>query len=132
MPTIQVETSFKQLLDAVAQLPPEELNAFTEEVVALRANRTAPHVAEDEASLLLQINRGLSADLQTRSAELVARRQQEVITASEQAELIRLSNWIEQLEAERIAALAKLAYLRNVSVRELMASLGIPPPAYAD
>ena len=49
MSTIQIQTSVEQLLDSVAQLPPDELASLTEKIVALRANQAAPHVAHDEA-----------------------------------------------------------------------------------
>ena len=57
------------------QLPQHELETFVAQIVALRAQRTAPYLSQDETALLLQINAGISSDLQRRFNELVAKRQ---------------------------------------------------------
>jgi hypothetical protein len=44
------------------------------QIVALRAQRTAPHLSQDETLLRLQINSAISPDLTRRFNELVAKR----------------------------------------------------------
>jgi len=51
---IEAQVSTEQLLRAVEQLPPQELAAFVAQVVALRAQREAPHLGQPETTLLLQ------------------------------------------------------------------------------
>jgi hypothetical protein len=131
MPHLQVEATPDQLLQAVAQLPPDELTNFVERVLTLRAERVAPHLTRDEASLLLRINRALSLELQRRYDELVASRRAETLTPEEHAELLQLTDDIERFEADRVEALAELAGLRATTVTDLMRSLGIEPPPYA-
>jgi hypothetical protein len=46
----------------------------------------------------------------------------------EQAELIQITDRIEQLDAERIEYLGELALLRQRSLTEIMQDLGIQPP----
>jgi hypothetical protein len=130
MPVIQAEASQEQLLRAVEQLKPDELDRFVAQVVALRAARVAPNLPHDEAVLLQRINTGLSAELQQRFDELVERRQQELLTQAEHTELVALTDQIEQRDAERTEALVQLALLRHLSVRELMQTLGLQPPTY--
>lgn len=132
MPTIQIEAqvSTEQLLRAVEQMAAQELEAFVARVLTLRAQREAPHLPPDESALLLKINQAIPPDLQQRYDELIAKRRTETLTPDEYAELLQLTDRVEQLEAERVGALATLAQVRHVSVTELMQTLGLPLPAY--
>ena len=131
MPHLQVEATSDQLLEAVAQLPPEELMTFVERVLTLRAGRFASHVSGDEASLLLQINRAVPAELQRRFDELVAARDAETLTAREHDELLQLTDDIELFDVARVEALGELAVLQGKTVADVMRSLGIEQPPYA-
>jgi hypothetical protein len=132
MPTIQIEAqvSNRDLLRAVEQLPANELNHFVEEVLALRSQRDAPRLSATETELLLRINRGLPEDRWQRYEELIGKRRAETLTAAELAELQGCTDEAEQCEADRLAALAQLAQLRQTTLSQLMASLGISPASY--
>ena len=119
--------STEQLLHAVERLPPQELATFVAQVLALRAQRAAPHLSQAETALLLQINRVVPADRQRRFDELVAKRQAETITPDELQELIAITDQIEERDGQRLAALVELAQLRQTSVSTLMDALGIKP-----
>lgn len=127
MPVIRSEASTDDLLDALAQLPTEELTRFAERVASLRAERVAPHVAHDEAVLLQRIGRGLPEGTRRRYGELLTNRDDARLTAAEHAELLRLTDEVELLDAERAEAFVALARLRGVSLPALMQSLGIQP-----
>ncbi|HUE74625.1 MAG TPA: hypothetical protein VMP01_27405 [Pirellulaceae bacterium] len=114
------------LLDAVGKLPPDELNAFVEQVIRLRAQTIAPSLGCRESELMQLINAGLPSPEAARYQELKERRDAELLTPREHAELLELSDRIEELNADRIAALAELAQLRGVSLRQLMDQLEIP------
>ena len=133
MPVIQLEAqlSSTQLLQAVEQMPSEELAGFLERVLALHAQRSAAHLDLTESELLLQINRSLPPALRERYEALVAKRCAEILNAEEYAELLHLTEQIERLDANRLAALAELARLRQTSLTDLMQALGIQPPDYA-
>jgi hypothetical protein len=124
-----IQASTQQLLDAIAQLPPKELEAFVVQVLKLRAQRQIPHLSSSESELLLKINRSLSKPQQSRFDQLVAKRQELTITEPELAELIEITEQIELLNAERMAALAELAISRNQTLKQIMQDLGIHPPA---
>ena len=80
-----------------------------------------------EAQLLDKINQGIPAALQTEYQSLRTKREAEVLTSEEHSQLIELSKRIEQLSANRLKALATLAQLRQISLTDLMAQLGIEP-----
>jgi hypothetical protein len=127
MPTVQVEANLSsaQLLQAVKQLAPAELDQFTHQVLALRAHRQAPHVSAAEAQLLLKINEGLPDPLRQRYDTLIQKRTAGVLTAEELAELVQLGDQVEQREADRLQALVQLAHLRQISLDQLMQDLGL-------
>jgi hypothetical protein len=133
MPTIQVEAqvSTEQLLRVVEQMPTHELNTFVASVLALRAQREAPHLSQAESDLLLKINHAIPPELQQRYNELISKRRAETLSAEEHTELLNMTDQIEKLEADRVAALADLARLRHTSVPELIFTLGIEAPTYA-
>src|SRR5271166_2560717 len=120
MPTVHVEAhlSSDDLLRAVQQLDLPELEQFLSRVVALRAQRQAPRLRQTETDLLATINRGLPDDLRQRHNTLAEKRDQETLTSEEHAELLRLTEQIEQLQAERITALSALAQVRGKALTE--------------
>ena len=130
MTTIPIEVSTEQLLRAVEQLPAPELDTFVAQVVALRAQRAAPHLSHEETTLLLQINAGLTPPEQARFALLVAKREAETIADDELDELIALTDEVEQRDAQRLAALRDLAQLRHTTLPLLMDALGIKAPSH--
>jgi hypothetical protein len=83
-----------------------------------------------EAELLLKINEGLPEDQRQRYRDLIGKRRQQVLTPQEHAELLQLTDQVEQREAARTSALAELARLRGTSLAELMTALGIQAPAH--
>ena len=131
MPTIQVQAQLtsRELLKAVAKLPPRELNRFVAEVVALRAR--APRLSHTESELLTKINRGLPSDLQDRYDELIGKRSEATLTEPEHDELLRLTEQVEAWDVERVELLAELARSRKTTLPALMKDLGIKPPPHA-
>jgi hypothetical protein len=124
-----MQASTQQLLDAISQLPSKELEAFVVQVLKLRAQRQIPHLSSAESDLLLKINRSLPKSEQSKFDQLVAKRQALTITEAELAELIDVTERLEALNAERMAALAELAVSRNQTLKQVMQDLGIHPPA---
>ena len=130
MPTIQVEAqvSSGELLRAVEQLSSAELERFVLQVIALKAGRSAPQLSRTEAELLAIVNQALPAALGQRYAELLSKRRAETLTADEYAELVRLGDQVEKLEANRLEALVELAYLRKTSLSSLVKDLDLRVP----
>ena len=96
-----------------------------------RNRRSKARLSDRESILLEKVNFGLSAETWLRYHELIAKRQDEMLTTAEQASLVALSDQIEALNAQRLEALAELARLRGVSLPILMTELGIKVPRHA-
>ncbi len=127
MPTVQVEAQLSSdtLLQAAEQLSLSELEELEARLRALSARRKAPSLSHEESVLLLTINQGLSSSERGRLDELVDKRREEMITPAEYRELLDLTDKSENLNAQRVAALADLARLRGVSLPEVMDQLGL-------
>ena len=128
---VQAQLPTDELLKAVGQLSQPELERFVSQILALRAQRQAPTVSQREAELLQTINQGVPAEIQQRYDELIAKRRAETLTSEEYKELLHLTSEIERLAVKRLEYLAELARIRQTSLRDLMAQLGIPAPTYA-
>ncbi|MDZ7359592.1 MAG: STAS/SEC14 domain-containing protein [candidate division KSB1 bacterium] len=132
MAVIQIEAqlSTEQLFKAVKQMPQNELEKLVAQVLALRAERVAPRLSENESALLLKINRGVPKALQKRYNALIAKRQTETLSKKEYNELLHMTSRIERLDVERMKYLVALARLRKKSLTTLMRELGIKTSAY--
>lgn len=123
--------SLDELLKAANQLSETDLETLVNGIFLLRARRKALILPSQEASLLLQINQGIPADLHQRYYVLTKKRDAETLTSDEYEELLHLSDRIELLTAQRADALVKLATLRQIPLLQLMDDLGIQSPTYA-
>jgi hypothetical protein len=83
-----------------------------------------------EATLLERITKGLPREQQARYQELIGRREARTLAQEEHDELLRLTDQVEQAEADRAAALVELAQLRQVPVDHLLRELGIRPACH--
>jgi hypothetical protein len=122
--------SIDELIKAADGLDASDLDLLLQQVVFLRARRKTPVLPAAEAQLLLNINQGIPADLLANYQVLRKKREAETLTDAEYDRLIQLSTEIEQIGVQRLEALARLAQLRQVSIIDLMATLGIQPMSY--
>jgi hypothetical protein len=133
---------------AVIQVEPDLAEAFntapkTRQKKALSAMRQAlrtekerlaevPRLSKKETELFLRINHALPPKKQERYNELRQKREDETLTESEHAELLKFVDELMTVWTDRLQAVVDLAKLRRVSPRELMKQLGIDPRAYGD
>ncbi len=131
MPVYKVEAQVdtKQLLQVVEQMPQPDFEAFVTQVLMLRAQRQVPSLSLSESELILKINQSIPDSLQQRFNDLITKRHSLTLTDAEQAELIKLTDQIEDLDVKRIEYLAQLAQLRKRSLTEVMQDLDIQLPA---
>ena len=122
--------SFDELIKAANQLDATDLDRFLQQVLSLRTRRKAHVLPSEEAQLLEKINQGIPLELRAQYQVLRVKREAEILTDSEYDTLIKLSNQIEQLGAQRLEALATLAQLRQCSLSALMEMLGIQSVTY--
>lgn len=111
-------SSVDTLLDAVSQLPPDELDDF-----AFRFADWQQEAADDR--LLIQAaRRRLKAADDARLRALIAKSEQGCLTAQEQAEYRDLAQRAERVNVHRVQALAELARRRGQSLQTVMKEIG--------
>ena len=120
--------STDQILSAMEQLSPAELEKLVPQVIALGAARRAPHLGPEESTLLDRISEALPSELMARLRDLQEKRDTNSLSEVEAEELLTLSDRTEELHAERLRALADLARLRGITLTALMDQLGIRFP----
>ncbi|MCM0591507.1 MAG: STAS/SEC14 domain-containing protein [Gloeotrichia echinulata DEX184] len=107
-----------------------ELDRLIKHAVILRAHRKTNVLPLEEAELLHKINQGVDPELRAQYQTLRAKLEASTLTDTEYNTLIQLSNTIEQFGAQRLEALANLAQLRQVSLSQMMETLGIQLVTY--
>ncbi|MFN0111035.1 MAG: STAS/SEC14 domain-containing protein [Blastocatellia bacterium] len=128
METVATQISTEQILSSVNQLSLPELEKIFDRVLWLQAERKAPHLPDEEAALLTRSLQGLPPDMRARTNLLRAKREDESITDAEYEELTELTLRSEELHAERMEAICKLARLRGLSLPAILDQLGLRFP----
>jgi hypothetical protein len=122
------DLSPQHLLTAVERLSLPELERFVQQVLALHAARRAPHWSADDTVLLTRIYHRLPDDQHAQLQQLMTKRDAEGLTAAEYAAFTVLTDQLEALQADRLAALAALAQRRGTTLADVMAQLGVHFP----
>lgn len=119
-----------QILDAVKQLPTNELEDFVKKVLVFQANKRTNNLPDAELRLLKSIYRTFSAEKLARLKQLRGRLETEDLSENEYEELSLLSDLLEEFHARRMNKLAALSKLRGLGLEETMAQIGIKFPNY--
>lgn len=122
MSSHNVEVTTENLLNAVIQMPESEFNRFVEKARKLRRKEHKPSVKETD--LILKINTVFSAAERQRYNELYAQFQSGNISEKESAELLKLSDKFEILNAKRLGYIGELANLRGQPLEDVIKDLG--------
>ena len=117
--------STEGLLESVRSLPNDQLQEFAVEVLRLNASRRSPSLSKAETEALKEIHRPLPAEILASYRELVGKRDSGTLSSEEHRELCRLSDWLEERNAERLGHIADLARSRGVTLSETMDRLGL-------
>lgn len=128
--TPDVEAHLRREAARVGLEPDQYIIDVLEDQLRRESPTRAARLGDKESDLLRRINEGLPEDVWRRYGDLVAKRQAETLTPTEQAELIELSERSEQINARRMMHLTDLARLRNTSLDVVMHDLGIRAPSY--
>lgn len=122
--------SVDELIAAANTLNEPDLDRVLHQIATLRARRKLTVLPEEESKLLLKINQPVPSGLRSNYQVLREKREAETLTDDEYDRLIQLSEQIESIGTRRLEALATLAQLRQISLVELMKTLGIEPVTY--
>jgi hypothetical protein len=112
-----------ELVRMAEVLSDQELDELTFALLSVAARRRAASVSQQEADLWNQIDRAFPADTVPRLKELNDRAARGVLGDVEQAELLRLTDRLEESEAMRWAALSEIAQLRGQTLAVLLYEL---------
>lgn len=130
MPYIKATITAADMLQAVEQFDEAELDTFVLHVIAVQAKRKSSRPAATEAALTQMIITPLPESVERRYYELIELRRAERLSEAEYAELLQLTDQVEDYQAARLGWLVQLAQLRHTSLEDVMASLGIVTPPY--
>ena len=111
-------------------MPLNELEQLVGSVLAVRAERVAPHLSGEESKLLRIIQQTLPDENRLRMKELQTLRDGGELSAQGFAELAELIEELEIVHAERMKAAASLAELHGVTLQTEMRQVGLRLPDY--
>lgn len=122
VPSARVSLSLEQLLEAVDRLSPAQMREFERRMAARRSAQRKDR--SDEAPLVRAAKARLTPAADRRLKTLIARSEGGRLTREELAEYQALAQEVQQLDAERVEALAKLARSRGKSLGAVKAEIG--------
>ena len=120
----------EKVIQDMERLTATQLDNVLAKAAVLRLQKRKLVLPSRESHLLRVINRGLSPDKNARLNALQQKLRAETINEREHAELLRMTNELERLGAERLKALIELAALRRTTVRKLMQAMGLTARGY--
>ena len=126
----QQNLSSQQIISAVQTMPLDELEKLVGNVLAVRAERIAPHLSGEESKLLRSIQKTLPKKSLARMKTLQTLRDEENLSPEGFAELAGLIEKLEEIHAERMSAIVGLAGLRGVTFQIAMKQVGLNLPDY--
>jgi Na+/phosphate symporter len=119
-----------QILDAVKQLPPNELEDFVNQVLIFQAQRRTDNLPDIELRLLKNIYRKFPPKKFASLNQLREKLEKADLSENEYSELTSLTDSLEEFQARRVKNLVELAKIRGLKLEEMMAQLGIKFPDY--
>jgi hypothetical protein len=127
MSSVQIKSSVtvEDLLQGVAQLKEEELDAFIQKVMRLKARKDHDGISQRESDLLAIISDGPSQKWLGRLDKLNEKRLEGRLSEEELKEYQGMAEEVERESVRRLEAISELAVLRNTEVKEIMDQLGI-------
>jgi len=127
MSSVQIKSSVtvEDLLEGVAQLEEEELEAFIQKVIRLKAQKVGGSISQRESELIAIISEGPTQDWLKRLRDLDEKRLEGKLDEAELEEYQGMAEEVERKSVNRLEAIKELAALRNTGVSEIMNQLCI-------
>ena len=129
--TINIDAKLAEAYNQAPALGRKKVSLAVKQALRELVEPKAPRLSKKETELFLIINQSLPTDQQKRIEELTEKMEFESITEAEHAELLQLTDAMENAQVKRLKAVAELAKVRNVSLSEMMRQLGLEPGRYA-
>lgn len=119
------ESDSPELLEAVSQLPDEQLERLLCQVAARRKN--SPHSDSRESELISKLTQGPPEGTWEQYDALHRKKEAGQLSFKDEKETVRVVAAIENYTAQKVRWLAELAGLRDQTVEEVMESLDLLP-----
>jgi hypothetical protein len=127
---IQSEIDAHVLLNSVAQMPINELEYFVHELNALITRKKTNNKPYQERTLLTKINQSILPKSKIeRYIALHHKLESETLSESEHSEFMDLVEQDEAHRNQRVKYMIELAQVRNITLPQLMQTLGLNPSA---
>lgn len=126
----QKNSSSQHIISLAQTMPVDELEKLVGDVLAIRAERIAPHITGEESKLLRTIQKTLPKKDLRRMKELQILRDSENLSQDGFSELAELIEKLEILHAERMNAVSSLAELRGITFQNALQQIGLRLPEY--
>ncbi len=110
-----------ELVKRLSKLDTNRLEKLTGQLGKVVALRKEPTKAEREVQLVKEIKKKIPASLFEYRNGLVEKRNDGSISNKEKEDLDFIINYLDELNAERIAMMGELAQLRKVDIKEVAA-----------
>lgn len=130
MSVIEAPSGVTEIVEAARGLSDQDLEQVVQELLSLRAERHGMALSPAETFLFARINAPLDPRVNRRYVDLMKKRDAGQLSEEEHAELLTLTDVVEEFDVRRLEAMAELAQLRGVSLRELYEQLGNPLPPH--
>jgi hypothetical protein len=127
---MNTQLSSQQVISAVQTIPLSELDKLVYDVLAVRAERIAPHISGEEDKFLRTIQKTLPKRRLLRMKELQTLRDTDKLSQKGFAELAELIEKLEIIHAERMKAVSDLADLRGITFQTAIKQVGLSLPDY--
>jgi hypothetical protein len=114
-----LQVGFDDLVQGVSRLNKTELATFFEKLNHAISGQKPPAPIGEEAVLLKQIKEIIPMSVVRHFKELQAKQHNNTISEKEQEEILVITDFIEEKSAERVALLAALAKIRQISITDL-------------
>lgn len=128
---VKAKVTPAKLLADMAHLTPQQLEKVIQGASALQLEKRKIVPSKRESELLRLVNQGLEERKEAELQRLQEKLREETISSREQAQLVRLTDELEQLAIKRTHSLIELAAIRKTSVENLIRELELNQHAYA-
>jgi hypothetical protein len=115
-----LQIRFEDLVQSVSKLNTSEMSIFFEQLTQVIGGHKNFVPQTEEVILLKKIKAMIPLSVVKRFKELQTKQQNNTISEKEYAEIIVITDFIEEKSAERVTLLAELAKIRQVPLIELV------------
>ncbi len=129
---MNTQPTVSEILHNASRLETEDFKSLLKKIAILHVQRSGiPSVPQEEAELLVQLNKGFASHKWERLQFLDWKMETTELTEKEAAESLQLAVAYENYTVKRLHLLIKLAELRSMPLNDLMTQLGIKPITHA-